>query len=84
MNITGRKERSARNLLAQIRKKYKKKKGQFITISEFSTIRESLKKVSQFTLITQQLNMTEIPILGYCLRRIESLNFSNDSSFFYY
>jgi ribosomal protein S3 len=36
MNITGRKERAARKLLAQIRKKYKKKKGQFITIGEFS------------------------------------------------
>jgi hypothetical protein len=35
MNITGRKERAARKLLAQIRKKYKKKKGQFITVSEF-------------------------------------------------
>jgi hypothetical protein len=35
MNITGRKERAARKLLAQIRKKYKKKKGQFITVTEF-------------------------------------------------
>jgi hypothetical protein len=35
MNITGRKERAARKLLAQIRKKYKKKKGQFVTIQEF-------------------------------------------------
>lgn len=35
MNITGRKERAARKLLAQIRKKYKKKKGQFITTKEF-------------------------------------------------
>ena len=34
-NITGRKERTARKLLAQIRKKYKKKKGSFITIEEF-------------------------------------------------
>jgi ribosomal protein S3 len=34
-NITGRKERTARKLLAQIRKKYKKKKGTFITIEEF-------------------------------------------------
>jgi hypothetical protein len=36
MNITGRKERAARKLLAQIRKKYKKKKSQFVTITEFS------------------------------------------------
>ena len=36
MNITGRKERAARKLLAQIRKKYKKKKGEFISIKEFS------------------------------------------------
>jgi hypothetical protein len=35
INITGRKERAARKLLAQIRKKYRKKSGQFITIEEF-------------------------------------------------
>jgi hypothetical protein len=35
INITGRKERAAWKLLAQIRKKYKKQKGQFITIDEF-------------------------------------------------
>jgi len=35
MNITGRKERAARHLLAQIRKKYKKNKGSFITTKEF-------------------------------------------------
>jgi len=35
MNITGRKERAARKLLAQIRKKYKKKNGEFISIYEF-------------------------------------------------
>jgi hypothetical protein len=35
MNITGRKERAARKLLASIRKKYKKKKGEFISIDEF-------------------------------------------------
>jgi archaellum biogenesis ATPase FlaH len=35
MNITGRKERAARKLLARIRKKYKKKKGEFISIDEF-------------------------------------------------
>jgi len=34
-NITGRKERTARKLLASIRKKYKKKKGDFITVKEF-------------------------------------------------
>lgn len=36
MNITGRKERAARKLLAQIRKKYNKKKEQFVTVREFS------------------------------------------------
>ena len=35
MNITGRKERAALKLLAEIRKKYKKKKGSFITTKEF-------------------------------------------------
>jgi len=35
MNITGRKERTAWKMLAQIRKKYKKQKGQFITVEEF-------------------------------------------------
>lgn len=35
MNITGRKERAARKLLARIRKKYKKKKGEFVSIKEF-------------------------------------------------
>ena len=35
MNITGRKERAARKLLAQIRKKYKKEPGKFTTVSEF-------------------------------------------------
>jgi hypothetical protein len=35
MNITGRKERAARKLLARIRKKYRKKKGTFITVKEF-------------------------------------------------
>jgi hypothetical protein len=35
MNITGRKERAARKLLARIRKKYKKKKGDFISVEEF-------------------------------------------------
>ena len=36
MNITGRKERAAWKLLTHIRKKYKKKKGQFVTVKEFS------------------------------------------------
>ncbi|MCP9752431.1 hypothetical protein [Ferruginibacter sp. HRS2-29] len=36
MNITGRKERAARKLLADIRKKYKKKKGDFISVKDFS------------------------------------------------
>lgn len=35
MNITGRKERAARKLLARIRKKYNKKGGEFISIDEF-------------------------------------------------
>ena len=45
MNITGRKERAARKLLARIRKKYKKKKGEFISIDEFCEF-TSLKKES--------------------------------------
>jgi hypothetical protein len=45
MNITGRKERAARKLLAQIRKKYRKKKGSFISIDEFCEF-TSLKKES--------------------------------------
>ena len=35
MNITGRKERAARKLLAKIRKKNEKKEGEFISIEEF-------------------------------------------------
>jgi hypothetical protein len=35
MNITGRRERAARKLLAKIRKKYKKKVGEFISVDEF-------------------------------------------------
>ena len=35
MNITGRKERAARKLLAKIRKKYQKKNGELISIDEF-------------------------------------------------
>ncbi|NCU05570.1 MAG: hypothetical protein GXC73_16485 [Chitinophagaceae bacterium] len=35
MNITGRKERAARKLLAKIKKKYKKENGEFISIEEF-------------------------------------------------
>jgi archaellum biogenesis ATPase FlaH len=45
MNITGRKERAARKLLARIKKKYKKKKGEFISIDEFCEF-TSLKKES--------------------------------------
>ena len=45
MNITGRKERAARKLLAKIKKKYKKKKGEFISIDEFCEF-TSLKKES--------------------------------------
>jgi hypothetical protein len=35
MNITGRKERAARDLLQRIKKKYKRSKDQFITYTEF-------------------------------------------------
>lgn len=35
MNITGRKERAARKLLAKIKLKYNKGKGDFITVFEF-------------------------------------------------
>jgi hypothetical protein len=35
MNITGRKERAARVLLLQIKKKYRKKKGELISVEEF-------------------------------------------------
>jgi len=35
MNITGRRERAARALLARIRKKLRKKKDEFISIEEF-------------------------------------------------
>jgi hypothetical protein len=45
MNITGRKERAARKLHARIRKKYKKKKGEFISVEEFCEF-TSLKKES--------------------------------------
>jgi hypothetical protein len=34
-NITGRKERASRKLLAQIRIKNKKKNGEFITVKDF-------------------------------------------------
>jgi hypothetical protein len=37
MNITGRKERTAQKLLAQIRAHYQKSKEDFITLSEFCT-----------------------------------------------
>lgn len=35
MNITGRKERTARKLLSQIRKRHQKKPTEFITVEEF-------------------------------------------------
>ncbi|MCU7551808.1 hypothetical protein OCK74_21995 [Chitinophagaceae bacterium LB-8] len=34
-NITGRKERTARKIIAQIRRKYNKKPGDLVTIYEF-------------------------------------------------
>ncbi|TAN13620.1 MAG: hypothetical protein EPN37_13365 [Chitinophagaceae bacterium] len=36
MNITGRKERTARKLLARIRKEFNKERGDFVTTYEFS------------------------------------------------
>lgn len=45
MNITGRKERAAKKLMAQIRKQYNKKRGGFISIDEFCEF-TSLKKES--------------------------------------
>jgi hypothetical protein len=36
-NITGRSERSSRNILTAIRKKLKKKRGQLVTVEEFCT-----------------------------------------------
>jgi hypothetical protein len=45
MNITGRRERTARKLLTHIRKKNKKGKGAFVTVEEFC----------QFTGINQTL-----------------------------
>jgi hypothetical protein len=35
MNITGRRERTARLLLTRIRKKLRKKRSEFITLEEF-------------------------------------------------
>jgi hypothetical protein len=35
MNITGRKERTARKLLSDIRKQYQKKNTDFVTVEEF-------------------------------------------------
>jgi hypothetical protein len=37
MNITGRRERAARKLLASIRRRYKKRRGTFVSIEEFCT-----------------------------------------------
>jgi len=37
MNITGRRERTARKLMARIRQHYKKQKGAFISLEEFCT-----------------------------------------------
>jgi hypothetical protein len=45
MNVTGRKKRAARKLLACTRKRYKKKKGEFDSIDEFCEF-TSLKKES--------------------------------------
>jgi len=51
MNITGRKERTARKLLSQIRKRYKKRKGQFMTVEEFCEF-TGLKKTAVSTYLT--------------------------------
>ena len=51
MNITGRKERAARKLLARIRKKYKKENGDFISVDEFCEF-TSLKKESVSTFLS--------------------------------
>jgi hypothetical protein len=52
MNITGRKERAARKLLASIRKKYKKRKGEFISVFEFCEFTGlEVEKVSKFLLL---------------------------------
>ena len=45
MNISGRKKRAARKLLAKIKKKYKKGRGDFISVDEFCDF-TSLKKES--------------------------------------
>jgi hypothetical protein len=44
-NITGRKKAAARNLMAKIRKKYKKSNGEFISIVDFCEF-NGLKKES--------------------------------------
>jgi len=54
MNITGRKERAARKLHPSIRKKYRKKKGAFISIYEFCEF-TALKKVSGIPLQSSQV-----------------------------
>ncbi len=51
MNITGRRERAARKLLAKIRKRYKKKEGEFVSIDEFCEF-TSLKKESVSTFLS--------------------------------
>jgi hypothetical protein len=45
-NITGKKERTARMITSQIRCKYNKKSGDFITIYEFCEHATSMKKES--------------------------------------
>ena len=47
MNITGRRERAARKLLAKIKNKYKKGRDEFISIDEFCEF-TSLKKESVY------------------------------------
>ena len=51
MNITSRKERAARKLLAKIKKKYKKGRGDFISVDEFCDF-TSLKKESVSTFLS--------------------------------
>ena len=52
MNITGRKERAARKLLAKIKKNYSKKQGEFISINEFCEF-TGLEKESVNKFLTQ-------------------------------
>ena len=68
MNITGRRERAARKLLAKIRKKYKKKPGEFISVDEFCEF-TSLNRESVNTFLSNWFIETALSygktIMGY-------------------